>query len=329
MYRAKITAVAYHAPEKVVTNHDLAKVLDTSDEWIRTRTGIKERRFAARGEATSDLAAAAAKKLLKQRGIDAKEIDCIIVATVTPDMLFPSTACVLQEKIGASNAWGFDLSGACSGFLYALATGSQFVHSGAYGKVLVVGADLMTSILDPQDRNTYILFGDAAGSVLLEPTRPGEGGIIDFLLRCDGSGGKYLCMPAGGSLHPASHETIRRNMHVVHQDGRAVFKYAVQGMSDVAETILTRNHMRPSDVDLFVPHQANIRIIDAAAEKLGLEESRVVRNIDHFANTTAATIPVGLGESYEGRRLNKGDLVLLATFGAGFTSGSLLLRWTL
>jgi len=329
MYRAKITAAAYYVPEKVVTNHDLAKVLDTSDEWIRTRTGIRERHFAARGEATSDLAAAATKKLLKQRGIEAKEIDCIIVATVTPDMLFPSTTCVLQEKIGASNAWGFDLSSACSGFLYALATGSQFVHSGAYSKVLVIGADLMTSILDPRDRNTYILFGDGAGGVLLEPTRPGERGIIDFLLRCDGSGGKYLHMPAGGSLHPATHETIRRNMHVVHQDGRAVFKYAVQGMSDVAETILTRNHMRPSDIDLFVPHQANIRIIDAAAEKLGLEPNRVVRNIDRFANTTAATIPIGLGESYESKRLQKGDLVLLATFGAGFTAGSLLLRWTL
>jgi 3-oxoacyl-[acyl-carrier-protein] synthase-3 len=329
MYRAKITAISYHVPLKVVTNNDLAKVLDTSDEWISSRTGIKERHFAARGEATSDLAAAAAPKLLKRRRIGAKDIDCIIVATVTPDMLFPSTACVLQEKIGASNAWGFDLSGACSGFLYALATGSQFVHTGAYSKVLVVGADTMTSILDPRDRNTYILFGDAAGCVLLEPTGPGERGIIDFLLKCDGSGGKHLRMPGGGSLHPASYETVRRNMHVVHQDGRVVFKYAVQGMSDVAEAILSRNHMRASDVDLFVPHQANIRIIDAVAEKLGMDSCRVVRNIDRFANTTAATIPIGLGESYNKGLLQRGDVVLLATFGAGFTAGSLLLRWTL
>ncbi len=329
MYNAKITAAAYHVPERVVTNHDLEKILDTSDEWIRTRTGIRERHFAARGEATSDLAAAATRKMLKQRGIEPKDVDCIIVATVTPDMLFPSTACILQEKIGARRAWGFDLSGACSGFLYALATGSQFVHSGAYRRVLVIGADLMTSILDPKDRNTYVLFGDAAGAVLLEPTRRGEQGIIDFVLRCDGSGGRYLCMPGGGSLHPASHETVRKNMHVVHQDGRAVFKYAVQGMAEVTTDILKRNHVRASDLALFVPHQANIRIIDAAAEKLGLDRSRVVRNIEYFANTTAATLPIGLAESHERKRLRKGDLVLLATFGAGFTSGSLLLRWTL
>ena len=329
MYHAKITAAACHVPERIVTNHDLEKLLDTTDEWIRTRTGIRERRFAAKGEATSDLAAAAARKILRQRGIGAQELDGIIVATVTPDMFFPSTACVLQEKIGASNAWGFDLSGACSGFVYALAAGSQFVHSGACRKVMVLGADLMTSILDPEDRNTYVLFGDGAGGVLLEATRPGELGIIDFLLKCDGSGGKYLRMPGGGSLHPASHETVRRKMHVVHQDGRAVFKHAVQGMAEVSAGILKRNHARSSDVALFVPHQANMRIIDAAAEKLGLEECRVVRNIERYANTTAATIPIGLAESYETKRLRRGDLVLLATFGAGFTSGSLLLRWTL
>jgi len=329
LYHAKITAAACHVPERIVTNHDLEKLLDTTDEWIRTRTGIRERRFAAKGEATSDLAAAAARKILRQRGIGAQELDGIIVATVTPDRFFPSTACVLQEKIGASKAWGFDLSGACSGFVYALAAGSQFVHSGACRKVMVLGADLMTSILDPEDRNTYVLFGDGAGGVLLEATRPGELGIIDFLLKCDGSGGKYLRMPGGGSLHPASHETVRRKMHVVHQDGRAVFKHAVQGMAEVSAGILKRNHARSSDVALFVPHQANMRIIDAAAEKLGLEECRVVRNIERYANTTAATIPIGLAESYETKRLRRGDLVLLATFGAGFTSGSLLLRWTL
>ncbi|NWG14196.1 MAG: ketoacyl-ACP synthase III [Acidobacteria bacterium] len=329
MYNAKITATAYHVPEKVVTNQDLEKILDTSDEWIRTRTGIRERRFAARGETTSDLAAAASQKLLEQRGIAARDVDCIVVATITPDMFFPSTACLVQEKIGAKRAWGFDLSGACSGFLYALATASQFVHSGAYRKVLVIGADLMTSILNPKDRNTYVLFGDAAGAILLEPTRRGEQGIIDFILRCDGSGGRFLCMPGGGSLHPASHETVRKNMHFVHQDGRAVFKYAVQGMAEVTTDILKRNHIRASDLALFVPHQANIRIIDAVAERLGLHPSKVVRNIEDFANTTAATLPIGIAESHERRRLHKGDLVLLATFGAGFTSGSLLFRWTL
>lgn len=329
MYNAKITAAACHVPERIVTNRELEKALDTSDEWIQSRTGIRERHFAARGEATSDLAAAACRKILRQRGIDARDIDCIIVATVTPDMLFPSTACVLQEKIGAKRAWGFDLSGACSGFLYALATGSQFVHSGAYKKVLVVGADVMTSILDPTDRNTYVLFGDAAGAVLLEPTRHGEQGIMDFLLRSDGSGGRFLRMPGGGSLHPASAETLKRNMHVVHQDGRAVFKFAVQGMAEVTVDLLKRNHLRAADLALFIPHQANIRIIDAVAERLGIEPSRVVRNIEYFANTTAATLPIGLAEAHMKKRLRRGDIVLLATFGAGFTSGSLLLRWTL
>ena len=329
MYNAKITAVAFHVPEKVVTNHDLEKLLDTSDEWIRSRTGIHERHTVAKGEATSDLAAAAARKLLKQRGIHASDIDCIIVATVTPDMLFPSTACIVQHKIGATHAWGFDLSGACSGFVFALATGSQFVHSGAHKKVLVVGADVMTSILDPADRNTYVLFGDGAGAVLLEPTKPHEEGVIDFLLRCDGSGGKHLYMPGGGSLHPATHHTVDKKMHYVHQDGRAVFKFAVQGMVDVSTDLLNRNKIRPSDLSLFIPHQANMRIIDAAVERLGVESSKVVRNIDRYANTTAGTIPLGLAEAYQEKRIPKGGYALLATFGAGFTAGSLLLRWAI
>ena len=329
MYNAKITATAYHVPEKVISNHDLEKILDTSDEWIRTRTGIRERHMAAKGEATSDLAAAATRKLLVQRGISASEIDCIIVATVTPDMLFPSTACVLQEKIGACNAWGFDLSGACTGFIFALATASQFLHSGAYRKVLVIGADVMTSILNPADRNTYVLFGDAAGAALLEPTEPGEEGIIDFLLRCDGSGGKYLYMPAGGSLRPATTKTVDENMHFVHQDGRAVFKFAVQGMADISCELLNRHHIEASQLALYVPHQANLRIIDAAVERLGLDSSKVVRNIDRFANTTAATIPVGIAEAYEQKRIQKGDTILIASFGAGFTSGSLLFRWSM
>lgn len=327
MYNAKITAVGYHIPEKVITNADLEKIFDTSDEWIRTRTGIRKRHHVAKGEATSDLAAAAVCKLLSQRGISAAEIDCIIVATVTPDMFFPSTACVLQEKIGACNAWGFDLSGACAGFIYACAAGSQFVHSGAYRKVLVVGADVMSSIISIKDRNTYVLFGDAAGAVLLEPTEAGEEGILDFLLRTDGSGGKYLFMPAGGSLHPATHETVDKNQHVVHQDGRAVFKYAVQKMADISVEILKRNHVSVSDLALYAPHQANMRIIDAALERMGLDPAKCVKNIDRYANTTAATIPIGLAEAYEECRIHRGDLVLMASVGAGFTLGSLLLRW--
>ncbi len=329
MYNAKITAVAYHAPEKVVTNKELEKILDTSDEWIRTRTGIRERHIAAKGEAASDLAAAATHKLLAQRGIPASEIDCIIVATVTPDMFFPSTACLLQHKVGAVSAWGFDLSGACAGFVFALATASAYVHSGAYKKVLVVGVDVMTSILNSRDRSTYVLFGDAAGAVLVEPAGGTKGGIIDFLLRCDGSGGKFLYMPGGGSLHPASRETVEKGMHFVHQDGRAVFKAAVPGMAEISARILERNHITVSDIALYVPHQANRRIIDAVMERMGLDESKVVLNIDRFANTTAATIPIGLAEAHEARRVRKGDLVLMASFGAGFTWGSLLLRWTL
>ncbi len=329
MYNAKISAVGFHVPERVVTNHDLEKILETSDEWIRTRTGISERHFASKGEASSDLGAAAARKLLDQRGISASEIDCIIVATVTPDMFFPSTACLIQHKIGAHNAWGFDLSGACSGFLFAMATASQFVHSGAYNKVLVIGADVMTSILDPADRNTYVLFGDAAGAVLMEPTRRGEQGVIDFILRCDGSGGKHLYMPAGGSLHPASHETVEKKMHFVHQDGRAVFKFAVQGMVDVSCDLLKRNKIGPEDIALLIPHQANLRIIDAAAERLGLADGKVVRNINKYANTTAATIPIGLAEAWEQKRIRRGDNVLFTAFGGGFTAASFLLRWTM
>ncbi|MGD0309181.1 MAG: beta-ketoacyl-ACP synthase III [Acidobacteriota bacterium] len=329
MFNAKITAVAHHVPEHIVTNHDLEKTLETSDEWIRTRTGIRERRVAARGQATSDLAAVAARKALDQRGLPASAIDCIVVATVTPDMFFPSTACLLQNKIGASRAWGFDLSGACAGFVFAVATAAQFIHSGAHKTVLVVGADVMTSILDPADRNTYVLFGDGAGAVLMEPTEPGEKGVLDFILRCDGAGGEFLRMPGGGSLHPATHRTVERKMHYVHQDGRAVFKSAVQGMADVSAEILARNNLTAADISLYIPHQANMRIIDAAVERLGIANDRVVRNIDRYANTTAATIPIGLSESYDCRRIRRGDLVLMATFGAGFTWGSVLLSWNL
>jgi 3-oxoacyl-[acyl-carrier-protein] synthase-3 len=329
LYNAKVTAVSHYVPPKVLTNTDLEKTLDTSDEWIRTRTGIRQRHVASPGQATSDLAAEAVQILLKQRGISAEAIECIIVATVTPDMFFPSTACILQHKIGARNAWGFDLSGACSGFVYALSTASQFVHCGTYRNVLVVGADVMTSILNPNDRSTYVLFGDGAGAVLVEATEPGEHGILDFVLRSDGSGGKYLMMPGGGSLNPSNHETVDKKMHFVHQDGRAVFKCAIPGMAEVSMEILKRNNICVTELALYVPHQANSRIVSAAVDKIGIDENKVVMNIDRYANTTAATIPIGLSEAYRDKRVRKRDLVLLASFGAGFTSGSLLLRWTL
>lgn len=327
LLRTKITAVSHYLPERRVTNKDFEKTLDTSDQWIFERTGIRERRFVEKGVATSDLGAAAAKQLLKQRGIDASELDLIIVGTVTPDMFFPSTACLVQNKIGAKNAWGFDLSGACSGFIYALATGAQFISTGAHKKVLVIGADVMTSIVDPQDRATCVLFGDGAGAVLLEPAEDGERGIIDFILKSDGGGGQFLYMPAGGSLNPASAETVKKKMHFVQQDGKNVFKYAVRGMADVSHEILVKNSIDANDVRLYIPHQANLRIIQAAVDRMKLDASRVAINIDKFANTTAATIPICISEAAENKTLSKGDLVLLASFGAGFTWGSLLFSW--
>jgi 3-oxoacyl-[acyl-carrier-protein] synthase-3 len=325
--RAKITAVSHYLPEKRVTNDDLAKTLDTSDDWIFERTGIHERRVVEKGQATSDLATEAARKILAQRGIGADELDLIIVATVTPDMFFPSSACLVQTKIGATRAWAFDLLGACSGFLYALTTGAQFIQCGSHKKVLVVGADVMTSIIDNQDRATYVLFGDGAGAVLLEPAEEGEKGIIDFLLRSDGSGGQYLYMPGGGSLNPPTAETVDKKMHYVHQDGKNVFKFAVRGMADVSQEILDKNKVSSRDLKLYIPHQANLRIIRAAIDKLGLDESRVAINIDKYANTTAGTIPICLSEAVASKRVVKNDLLLLASFGAGFTWGSLLLRW--
>lgn len=325
--RTKITAVSHYLPERRVTNKDFEKTLDTSDQWIFERTGIRERRWVEKGVGTSDLATAAAKLLLHQRRIDASEIDLIIVATVTPDMFFPSSACLVQHKIGASNAWGFDLSGACSGFIYALATGAQFISTGAHRKVLVIGADVMTSIVNPEDRTTSVLFGDGAGAVLLEPAEPGETGIIDFILKSDGNGGQYLYMPAGGSLNPASAETVEKKMHYVHQDGKNVFKYAVRGMAEVSHEILVKNSIDPKEIKLYVPHQANLRIIQAAVDRMNLDPSRVAINIDRCANTTAATIPICLSEAFESKRIQRGDKVLLASFGAGFTWGSLLLSW--
>jgi 3-oxoacyl-[acyl-carrier-protein] synthase-3 len=325
--RAKITASSHYLPERKVTNLELQQTVDTSDSWIVERTGIRERRVAAKGQATSDLAAEAAKSLLEKRGIDAAEIDLIIVATVTPDMMFPSTACLVQHKIGAKNAWGFDLSGACSGFVYALATGAQFISAGSHKKVVVIGADVMTSILDFEDRATCVLFGDGAGAVLLEPAVGEEVGVMDFLLRSDGSGGQHLYMPAGGSLNPPSVETVQKKMHYVHQDGKNVFKYAVRGMADISAEILEKNNIPSKDIKLFIPHQANLRIIKAAVDRMKLEDSQVAINIDRCANTTAGTIPICLSESIENKRINRGDKILMATFGAGWTWGSLLLRW--
>ena len=325
--RAKITAVSHYLPERRVTNKDLEKIVDTSDEWIFARTGIRERRVAEKGQATSDLGAAAAKRLLDNRGLNPAEIDLIIVATVTPDMFFPSSACLLQTKIGANKAWAFDLLGACSGFLYALATAAQFVGAGTHKKVLVVGADIMSSIIDFQDRATCVLFGDGAGAVLVEPAEEGEEGIIDFILRSDGTGGQFLYMPGGGSLNPPSAETIEKKMHYVHQDGKNVFKYAVRGMADVSHEILVRHGLSGNDLKLYIPHQANLRIIQAAVDRMGLAPSQVAINIDRYANTTAGKIPICLSEAVEFKQIKKNDLILLASFGAGFTWGSLLLRW--
>ncbi len=323
---AKISGVAGYVPPKVLTNADLEKMVETNDEWIRSRTGIRERHIAEDGIASSHLATYAAKALLTQTKTDPAEIDLIIVATVTPDMFFPATACLVQDRLGAKRAWGFDLSAACSGFAYALTVGAQFVGSGAHRKVLVIGSDVMSSILDYNDRATCVLFGDGAGAVLLEPAKDGEG-ILDFSHDVDGSGGQYLYMPGGGSLHPSTHETIDKNMHVVHQEGSQVFKYAVRRMAELAACLLERNGFTPDDLALVVPHQANLRIIRAMQQRLGVEDSKVMVNIDMYGNTTGGTIPLGLRDAVEQGRLKKGDLVLLAAVGAGYTTGGVLMRW--
>ena len=328
LVRAKISALGTYVPPRVMTNSDFEKIVETSDEWIVSRTGIRERHIVEEGMATSDLAVEAAKCALSQRGIDASEIEAIVVATVTPDMLFPSTTCLVQHKLGIKGAWGFDLSAACSAFVYALQTGAQFIATGAHKKVLVIGADVMSSILDYTDRATCILFGDGAGAVLLEPSED-DSGIIDFQHEVDGSGACSLYMPGGGSLHPATHETVDKKMHFVHQDGQAVFKFAVKKMAEVCGTLLERNGVKPSDIDCFIPHQANQRIIRATAERLGLKPEGVIINIDRYGNTTAGTIPLAMQTALEEGKLKKGDLVLLASVGAGFTVGATLLRWTI
>ena len=325
--RAKISAVGAYVPPRLLTNADLEKMVATNDQWITERTGIRQRHIVDKGVATSDLAAEAARDCLKKAGVAASDLDAIIVATVTPDMFFPATACLVQEKIGAAGAWGFDLSAACSGFIYALQMGAKLIESGAHTKVLVIGADVMSSIIDYTDRATCILFGDGAGAVLLEPCAEGEVGLVDFVHEIDGSGASSLYMPGGGSLHPSTAETVANKEHFVHQEGGAVFKVAVRKMSELSETLLKRNGLTPADIDLFIPHQANQRIILSTAEKLGMPEEKIVINIGEYGNTTAATIPLAMNTALEQGRLKKGGLILLASFGGGYTIGTTLLRW--
>ncbi len=323
---AKISALGCHVPPGVLTNQDLEKIVDTSNQWIVERTGISERHIATPEIATSDMAVEAARVALAQRGIDATEIDAIIVCTVTPDMLFPATACLVQDRIGAHGAWGFDLVAACSGFIYGLTTAAHFVMAGTHKKVLVIGADTMSRILDYTDRSTCILFGDAAGAMLVEPAEAGEG-FIGFLNEIDGSGGDYLKMPGGGSRLPSTKESVEQRMHFVKQDGAQVFKYAVRKMEELCTRLLDCHKLTPKDVKLLIPHQANRRIILSVVERLGMEPEQVVVNINRFGNTTGATIPLATRDAVESGRLQKGDIVLFAAVGAGFTAGVNLWRW--
>jgi len=325
--RAKISSVGAYVPPRLLTNADLEKMVTTNDQWIVDRTGIRERHIVDQGVGTSDLAAEAARDCLYRRGIGASELEAILVATVTPDMFFPATACLVEDKIGAKGAWGFDLSAACSGFIYALQVGAKLVESGAHTKVMVIGADVMSSILDYSDRSTCILFGDGAGAVLLEPCAEGEVGLVDFVHEIDGAGGSSLYMPGGGSLHPSTVETVAAKMHYVHQDGGAVFKVAVRKMAELSETLLKRNGLTAKDVDLFIPHQANRRIIEATAVRLGMPEEKIVINIGEYGNTTGGTIPLAMDTALAQGRLKRGMTVLLASFGGGYTVGATLLRW--
>ena len=327
--RVKIAGLSTYVPPRVLTNDDLERLVETSNEWILQRTGIKERHIVDPGVATSDLAKEAAIGAMEQAGITPDQIGFIVVGTTTPDTIFPSTACMLQDKIGAHHAWGFDLGAACSGFTYAVTTGMQMVATGAHDHVLCVGADVMSSIIDYTDRTTCVLFGDGAGAVVLAAADEGEHHIIDFVHEIDGSGGAALCMPAGGSRLPASHETIDQRLHYVKQDGQAVFKFAVRKSEEICRRVLERNGIDPTQLDLFVSHQANRRIITAVADRLGLPDDKVIINLDMYGNTTAATIPLALADAIRQKRLKKGDLVLLASVGAGFTVGAVLLRWAI
>jgi len=325
--RAKITAIGGYVPPQVITNQDLEKLVKTSDEWILERTGIHERHRLADGLGTSDMCVEAAKKCLAARGIEASELEVIIVGTVTPDMMYPSTACLVQHKIGAKGAWGFDVSAGCSGFVFALQAGVKLVESGAHKKVMVIGADANTRMTDYTDRTTCVLFGDGCGAVLLEPAGKDEIGFIDFWHEIDGAGGVALNLPAGGSLRPASHETIDNRMHYIHQDGPAVFKFAVRKMAEATSKVLERNGVTGADLGCFVPHQANKRIITATADRLGMDPNRVIINIGKYGNTSAGSIPLALETAIQEGKVKKGDLVLLAAAGAGFTVGATLLRW--
>ena len=327
--RARISSLATYVPPRLLTNADLERLVETTDEWILQRTGIRERHIVDPGVATSDLAAEAAREAIRRAGLTAADIDFIVVGTTTPDMMFPSTACLVQAKIGAPHAWGFDLGAACSGFTYALTTAAQLVSAGGSRHALVIGADVMSSIIDYTDRTTCVLFGDGAGAVVVEPSDVDDIGIIDFENFIDGSGGEALCMPAGGSLRPASKETVEQRLHYVKQDGATVFKFAVRNTEEAARRILDRNGIKPCEIDLFVSHQANRRIIMSATEKLGIPREKVVINIERFGNTTAGTIPLALNDAVEDKRLKSGDLLLLASVGAGFTVGTVLMRWGL
>ena len=325
--RAKISALGTYVPPRILSNKELETMVETTDQWILERTGIRERHIAAPGVAASDLAVEAVKKMRESHPFDLQEVDLIVVGTVTPDMMFPSTACLVQNKLGITNTWGFDVSAGCSGFLYALNTGVAFVESGKYKKVLAIGSDKNSVMVNYEDRAVCIIFGDGAGAVLLEPAEEGEAGIIDHVAQVEGAGGQYLYMPAGGSLHPATHETVDKKMHYIHQDGQQVFKYAVRKMSEMTERLLKRNNLTGSDIDCFVAHQANRRIIMATADRLKMPEDKVVINIDRYGNTTAGTIPLAMQTALETGKLKKGDTVLLAAVGAGFTSGATLLKW--
>jgi 3-oxoacyl-[acyl-carrier-protein] synthase-3 len=325
--RAKISALGTFVPPRVLDNFELEKMVDTTNDWILARTGIRERHLVDKGVAASDLAVCAARDMAQRYNVDLNEVEAIIVATVTPDMMYPSTACLVQHKLNLPQAWGFDLSAGCSGFVFALTTGAKLIESGAHKKVLVIGADVNSSMIDYKDRSTCIIFGDGAGSVLLEPAQDGEPAIIDYVHQVEGFGGEFLNMPGGGSLNPASKETIEKNMHVVHQDGQAVFKYAVKKMSEMTERVLERNNLHGSDIDCFIAHQANKRIIMATADRLKMPHEKVIVNIDRYGNTTAGTIPLAMDTALKEGKLKKNDTVLLAAVGAGFTSGATLLKW--
>ncbi len=327
--RAIITGVGHYVPETVLTNQDLESIVETSDEWITTRTGIKERRILDKDKGTSYMACRAAQNVLDQRKLSPDEIDLIIAATVTPDMLMPNMAVVIQRQLRATRCWGFDVNAGCSGFACALITAAQFIESGRHQKVLVIGADKTSAIIDYQDRNTCILFGDGAGAVLLEPSGNNGRGMIDFSMHTDGSGDKFLCLPGGGSLNPASHETVDKRLHFLYQEGKAVFKHAITGLSEASARLLGKHRLNGNDLGLFIPHQANARIIHAVSERLGLDADQVVINIDRYGNTTAATIPLAMSEAYREGRMHPGDLILVSAFGAGFTWGSILLEWAM